>query len=340
MIRLYELLSWIKLAFLYTVKRDEWANHLCSLLSSSNIGVAQKNVVLQHLIHEQFLSEKNYDSGTVDKSSDQRIVQILELLKQISYHETQATEISVASIKKLCEVYKRTTDIDFRPLHTVINRILTDQFSPNIISERGFAQEGEDLILTRLVSQKAGFFIDVGAHHPTRFSNTYKLYLSGWRGINIDPLPGSMQLFDEVRPEDTNLELAISSGNADSTARYYVFDEPAYNSLEAENIADAEAGGKNLIEEIEVKCASFSSILEKYRSSFTHIDLLTIDVEHHELNVLQSFPFDKYQPTIIVIEIKGLNLEQPGNNSIYDYVTGNGYTLRSYLYHSAIFVRA
>ena len=50
-----------------------------------------------------------------------------------------------------------------------------------------FSQEGEDLLIDRMFDgQSVGFYVDVGAHHPTRFSNTYLLYLRGWRGINID----------------------------------------------------------------------------------------------------------------------------------------------------------
>ena len=32
-----------------------------------------------------------------------------------------------------------------------------------------------------------GKFVDIGCFHPTRHNNTYKMYKSGWRGINIDP---------------------------------------------------------------------------------------------------------------------------------------------------------
>ena len=56
-----------------------------------------------------------------------------------------------------------------------------------------YSQEGEDMILGKIFSgQKHGFYVDVGAHHPLRFSNTYLFYLKGWRGINIDAMPGSM----------------------------------------------------------------------------------------------------------------------------------------------------
>ena len=40
-----------------------------------------------------------------------------------------------------------------------------------------YAQEGEDLILATLFdlrgSKRPGFYVDVGAHHPQRFSNTF-----------------------------------------------------------------------------------------------------------------------------------------------------------------------
>lgn len=74
-----------------------------------------------------------------------------------------------------------------------------------------FSQEGEDLILQRLLADRPpGFFVDVGAYHPIRFSNTYVLYRQGWRGINIDATPGAMRLFSEVRSEDINLEAFVA----------------------------------------------------------------------------------------------------------------------------------
>ena len=59
-------------------------------------------------------------------------------------------------------------------------------------SVRSYSQEGEDMILRRIFGDKRlGFYVDVGAHDPRRFSNTYYFYKRGWRGINIEPRPGS-----------------------------------------------------------------------------------------------------------------------------------------------------
>lgn len=71
--------------------------------------------------------------------------------------------------------------------------------------------------------------MDVGAHHPKRFSNTHYFYKKGWRGINIDAMPGGMRLFRKIRPKDINLEIAISDKKRVLT--YYVFNDHALNGF-------------------------------------------------------------------------------------------------------------
>lgn len=100
-----------------------------------------------------------------------------------------------------------------------------------------FSQEGEDLVLKRVFEgQEQGFFVDVGAHHPQRFSNTYLFYLKGWRGINIDAMPDSMEPFEDLRPEDINIESAIS--DVPEVLTYYLFNEPAIEYLSQLNLSD------------------------------------------------------------------------------------------------------
>ena len=100
-------------------------------------------------------------------------------------------------------------------------------------SLKSYSQEGEDMILRRLFEkQKTGFYVDVGAHHPKRFSNTFFFYKKGWSGINIDAMPNSMRLFNEIRPRDTNLEIPISDKK--QKLKYYMFNEPALNGFSKE----------------------------------------------------------------------------------------------------------
>ena len=74
-------------------------------------------------------------------------------------------------------------------------------------SRRNYSQFGEQFYLERVFANRnEGFYVDVGAHHPFRFSNTYWAYLKGWHGINIDPNSEAIELFDVFRKRDYNLK--------------------------------------------------------------------------------------------------------------------------------------
>ena len=96
-----------------------------------------------------------------------------------------------------------------------------------------YSQEGEDMILASIFEGRSkGFYVDVGAHHPQRFSNTYHFYLQGWSGINIDAMPESMNIFKRTRPRDINLEIPVF--DSEQTLTYYAFNESALNSFSKE----------------------------------------------------------------------------------------------------------
>ena len=98
-------------------------------------------------------------------------------------------------MKQLKEIIKKNI-IKFLP-NAVKNELSKKPEWANI----SYSQEGEDLILERFFEGKEiGFFVDIGAHHPMRFSNTYIFYLKGWRGINVDATPGSMIPRDAACP--------------------------------------------------------------------------------------------------------------------------------------------
>lgn len=132
-----------------------------------------------------------------------------------------------------------------------------------------------------------GSFVDVGAHHPTRFSNTYLFYLRGWRGINIDPLPGSRAEFERIRPNDINLELAV--GDSPTPLVYHLFNEPALNGFDAK-LSKSRDGlrGYRIVRKIEVPVRPLQSILAEYLPVGRDIDFLTVDVEGLDLSVLRS----------------------------------------------------
>ena len=80
-----------------------------------------------------------------------------------------------------------------------------------IKKNENFSQEGEDLFLINFFKdKKEGFYVDVGAFHPFRISNTYALYKKGFRGINIDISATSIDFFNFARPDDINLNVGAT----------------------------------------------------------------------------------------------------------------------------------
>jgi FkbM family methyltransferase len=187
--------------------------------------------------------------------------------------------------------------------------------------EASFSQEGEDRILNRLFeTQRAGFFIDVGAHHPIRFSNTMLLYLRGWRGVNLDPTPGSMKPFRRWRPRDTNLEVAV--GRNVGVSPFFQFREPALNTFDRQLAAEREAAGWVLDGEVAISRRRLSDVWDEVVPGGMLVDLLTIDVEGLDLDVLESLDWDRHRPRVICVE----ELDVEGElGAISRYLKARGY---------------
>lgn len=52
-----------------------------------------------------------------------------------------------------------------------------------------------------------GRFLDIGAYHPTKFSNTRALYERGWSGVMIEPSPIPMEALLREYGEDSRITL-------------------------------------------------------------------------------------------------------------------------------------
>lgn len=167
-----------------------------------------------------------------------------------------------------------------------------------------YSQEGEDLLMERfLYCRPTGFYVDVGAHHPRRFSNTYRLYRLGWRGINIDANPGSMTEFRRVRPRDINIEAGVGAAGGELTL--YVFNEPALNTFDRELALQRVESSFAMAGEVKVAIEPLSRILDRNVPEGVHIDLLTVDVEGFDYEVLQSNDWGRYSPDYVLTECLG-----------------------------------
>jgi len=224
-----------------------------------------------------------------------------------------------------------------KPLKTTLRQLIScatlDQWA-----QRSWSQEGEDQILRRIFEHKKnGFYVDVGAHHPKRFSNTFLFYKRGWCGINIDAMPGSMSKFNKTRPRDINLELGIGEqqGNLD----YFVFNEPALNGFSRDpsderNEADSVYRIENVIK---VDVLPLQQVLDNYLPAGQEIDFMSIDVEGLDFQVLKSNDWNKYRPKYVLVEILDSSLHEIDQSDIGKFMLDMGYVLYAKCVHTVFF---
>ena len=186
-----------------------------------------------------------------------------------------------------------------------------------------FSEYYEDLILYLILFDiKKGFYIDVGAYDPIKVSVTKSFYLKGWRGINIEPQPGKIELFKKDRPDDINLQLAV--GERKGKVTFYIDDQ--CSSVE-------EKYSKNYTNKTVVEMDTMSNICKSYVPEGTKIDFCKIDVEGGEKNVLLGYDFINYRPKVFCIE-STIPRSQKLNYELWEYILiNNDY---SYIYSQGV----
>jgi FkbM family methyltransferase len=212
-------------------------------------------------------------------------------------------------------------------------RLIGDFLDP--YRRTSYSQEGEDLILDRALRQKPrGYYVDVGAFHPKKFSNTYLFYRRGWTGINIDATPESMGEFRRVRPRDTNLVAAISDQEAELTFNKY--SNPLYNGI-GRRIRDREVPGLNHLGTESVRSLRLRHVFERYLPESQPIDFLSVDVEGHEINVLRSNDWARFRPTYLCVEERGASLTSAPESEVVQFLNECGYELFAKTFQTLIF---
>jgi FkbM family methyltransferase len=187
------------------------------------------------------------------------------------------------------------------------------------------SQFGEDMVLRYLTADtNEGFYVDVGAHHPVYGSNTYHFYRSGWRGINIDASPGSIELFDLLRPRDVNLEACLSSREGE-TIEYFMFDQSAFNTISPEMALRAKAAGARPVATKPMRTTTLARLLERHLPAGVRIDLLNIDIEGLDKEILLSHDWNTYPARIVAFENSGASMGEIGRLPVVEHLSAYGY---------------
>jgi FkbM family methyltransferase len=169
-----------------------------------------------------------------------------------------------------------------------------------------YSQFGEDIALHTLLRHlgiSRGCYVDVGAYHPIRFSNTYLLYQQGWSGITIEPTPGIAAEFRAIRPRDQHLECVITPSEGKSRVPYYSFGiQSPYNTMSKEHAEEHARQSGQSFTVLELPCRTLNEILAQHLAAAERLALLSIDCEGADEAILASLDWEHYAPAVIVFE--------------------------------------
>ena len=163
-------------------------------------------------------------------------------------------------------------------------------------------QSFQDMIaFLYLKDRNKGFYMDIGAHDGIGGSNTYVFEQIGWDGICIEPQPDIYNKLRKYR-KCRCYNVALSSMKNDSAD----FFKTAISGLSGLDEGMPESRKQCLkeygkTEIIKVKTMTFDEIMKDH-PNVKHIDFMSMDVEGHEIKILETINFEKYTFGLVTIE--------------------------------------
>ena len=161
---------------------------------------------------------------------------------------------------------------------------------------------------------RSGFFVEVGANRPQFASQSWHLEALGWSGVLIEPQPDLAAALRQTRRARVFAVACSSPENADRRMPLHV--AGALSALDRDRMAP----GAQTERVIEVPVRTLDDILTEAAAP-APLDLLSLAVEGHEIEVLKGFDIARWQPRLVLLEDHVANLTK------HRYLTGTGYRL-------------
>ena len=158
------------------------------------------------------------------------------------------------------------------------------------------------------------------------YSNTCLLHKRGWSGVNVDINQTSIDLFNIIRPNDTNICAAVSKEKKD--LKVY-FDDPfsPINTVDKkfyENLEKSFFKNKKIFT-IQSKTIQEIFDIGKIKGE---IDFVNIDAEGLDFEILLQMNLSKYKVKLLSIETHNVDGSKTENfESIKNLLEKNGYLI-------------
>jgi FkbM family methyltransferase len=153
----------------------------------------------------------------------------------------------------------------------------------------------EQQLVQAFFGGKPGFYVDVGANDPVLDSQSQHLEALGWTGLLVEPDPDCCEL---LRKNRTGTVVQMACSSPDNAGKQLLLNRAGpHSTLEDRPIAL----GAVVRSQVAVQCETLDAILRAHDAP-VGFDLLSIDIEGHELVALSGFSFDVWQPRLVLIE--------------------------------------
>lgn len=159
----------------------------------------------------------------------------------------------------------------------------------------------------------------------------------GWKGFNLEPAPANFKQLQKNRSSSINLEIGLSNCSGEVDFKHVVsplLGENFGNGLithSLEHIHDLQQRGCSF-QDVKVQVITWKCFVEQH--NICHVDLLVLDVEGHELSVIEGMRDCAVLPDIICIEVGHLDLGEIRNK-----LAALGYTYDISSHVNAFFVK-
>lgn len=210
---------------------------------------------------------------------------------------------------------------------------------------KSFSQSGEDLIVDHIcqslnIDYENFSYIDVGANHYKKNSNTYYFYKKGAKGILVEANPSLARMLEKERPRDKIVNVAIGPRSGE-TLDFYIFNAHTMSTISSENrdeIIEKDAR-LHVKEVVKIQTLSLEDVLSQYTD--TAPTMLSIDIEGMDYMALQTLSFEQARPLIVIVEngeYSPLVRCNEKDVEIMTYMEKNGYKEYAYTGINSIFI--
>ena len=172
----------------------------------------------------------------------------------------------------------------------------------------------EQQLVQAFFGSRPGFYVDVGANDPVLDSQSQHLEALGWTGLLVEPDPDCCELLRKTRT-GTVIEMACSS--PENAGKQLLLNRAGpHSTLEDRPIAL----GAVVRSTLAVQCQTLDAMLLA-NAAPKGFDLLSIDIEGHELVALSGFSFATWKPRLVLLE------DHVTHHKKHHLMQANGYQL-------------